>query len=320
MPRSPEAWGDLDLAGSPLLVLGWRPRPKQLEARVVDVQANAHGVLRDLARSAVDDLGTRDSVPWGPDTHLESGEEYLALDTSGLLVGTQTSTDLAEASELLRLVLEPSSLEDLSVDDLDGLPFAFYALVFEQAHNGTPAAFIRAWDPTQLLRRASRWFRFSDSLALAEPPDFALDNRIDLVATSDEVAVLSTVAFERLFADVRTALDDVPAAAQNLAASFLQLPMATETASAVARFCSTRPSLAKRLRRLGGADHVRALDEASFRGVLVEHDVDPALFLDMGQLTFGETQVREFLDIMEGRWFTADFTAERRRADRFRQR
>jgi hypothetical protein len=323
LPRPSESWGSLDLSGQPLLVLGWRPRPKRLEARVVDAQRNAHGVLRDIATAAVEDLTDRDPVPWTADAHVEQGEEYLVIETAGQLpagTGTEPDPDLADASALLRLVLNPSDLDDLDLQHYDGAPFAFYAIVFEKADAGAPAAFIRAWDPTQLLRRASRWFRFENSLSLADPPDLALDDRVDLVATRSEVAVLRSVAFERLFADVRSALDDVPSVVGAIGSQFVQLPLTSASADAISTFCATRPSFAKRLRRLAQASHLPALDEVTFTSVLKQHGETPTDFIQNGEICIDEHQVRGFLDVLEGRWFTADFTSERRRADRFRPR
>jgi hypothetical protein len=39
-----------------------------------------------------------------------------------------------------------------------------------------------------------------------------------------------------------------------------------------------------------------------------------------GLFTLDRARAKEFLDLIEGRWWTADFSKERRRADKFRRR
>jgi hypothetical protein len=72
---------------------------------------------------------------------------------------------------------------------------------------------------------------------------------------------------------------------------------------------------------LSRTGHLAALTVDTFADTLATHGVDPAKWYDEeGALSLDRARAKEFLDLLEGRWWTADFSNERRRADRFRSR
>jgi|SRR5664280_32488 len=324
--RDSDAWRTVDISGPPVLVIGSRPRPKALQGWVIDTRDTAHGILRGVAQQALDDLAARDAVPWEPNMHAEIGEEYLSLDTSGLAssdcaAGGKTAfDDITGASALLWLLLRVPDLENLDADQLAQGQFTFYAVTFESGDEGKSISFVRKSDPTAVLRRANAWFRFQGALEPAPPADLVVDSRVDLVVTGGEIAILNTVAFDGLFADIRSLLANVPMVVGKLRRTMTSLTMTHRAQRSLEEFCRTRPSFARRLNQLANSEVTDTITPATLRTVLRSHGEDPNDYLSGGKLDIGINQVRGLLDVAEGRWYAADFTGERRRADRYRSR
>lgn len=325
--RAPEEWGDIDVDGDPVLVVGWRPKPRRLQAAAVAVGIEAFSTMRELARETLAALTARVREEWHPDAHVEPGEEYLALDVTDLpstpsrpeptdSEGREPPDDpqLAEAAEFLRIVLRPGDLGEVEPSELSERRFNFYALVWEDGNDGNPVAFADQYDPTSVFRNASRWFRDAGTLQPAETPAMALPFRAGLVVTHDELAVLNATSFERLFSDVRALLNDVPASAGALAAALPHLALSDGSRAAFAQVCSARPRLALRLQRLPLNPALDAMTPDRLHAVLPTRGLDPDDFLDGDELDIGAEQVRAFLDLAEQRWYDADFTGDPRRA------
>jgi hypothetical protein len=325
-------WSDLDLGGDPILVVGRRPKPRTLEGYVIDLHVETFGTMRDIATTTIGQFDGRDAVPWHPNADMVQGEQYLSVDVSGLPAppgrahtdaaggSAVASSPLASAADLIRLVLDPGSLDNLDPAELADERFRFYAVVWETGDHGEPVAFVSEYDPTTVLRRASSYFRYDGTLRSADPPDFALDDRADLVVTTEEVAVLSPAAFDRLFADIRALLNDVPVYTAAFKASMTGLPMTSATADAITQVCAAKPSYARQLQNLNTSMSGAAITPSSLRDVLKRHGQKPADFLTKGVLDIGPDQVGVLLDVAEGRWYEADFTSEPRRAARWSRR
>jgi hypothetical protein len=338
--RHPADWGKLDLSGDPILVVGRRPRPKMLEAFVVDLHEDTFDVMRAIAGTTIERLASRYRVDWHPYAAMEPGEQYLAVPVGDLpsplprrarrtgdtdledeQVGRRPADPLlTEAASLLRLVLVPGDLDNLHPERLAETTFRFYAAVWARGDGHRAVAFVSEYDATAVLRKASSFFRFEGTLRLAAPPDLALNDGADLVVTTDEVAILSSAAFDHLFSDISALLSDVPAHTQTLKAALTGLPVSAASLRAIEQVCATRPSLARRLLLLATSPTVDRLTASSLRTALRRHGQRAANFVKNDTLDIGAAQVGAFLDIAEGRWYEADFTNEPRRADRWSRR
>lgn len=334
--KEPGEWADLDLGGDPILVVGRRPRPKTLEAYVVDLHDETFETMRGIARQTIGTLTPRMREEWHPNASIEPGEEYLALEVENLPKPLATRGEaggldvgiaprprdprLIDAAGLLSLVLDPGSLENLAPDQLAAGQFIFYALVWERGDAGRPVAFVSKYDPTTVLRRASSFFRFDGVLRSTNPPDFALDDRADLAITTEEIAILTPTAFDQLFADIRALLNDVPANVAALRAALTQLTITDASRQAIEQICAKRPSLARRLQNFATSPEAGAITPASLRAVLKRHGQDPNEYLRNRVLDIGPGQVGVLLDVAEGRWYEADFSSEPRRAARWSRR
>lgn len=330
--KKPSEWSGLDLSGDPILVVGRRPKPRTLEGYVVDLHVETFGTMRGIASTTVAELVGRERLPWHPNADMIPGEQYLSILTGDLpkssageqhqAQGTTSvaSPPLADAADLIRLVLGPGALDNLNPAQLLDERFRFYAVAWERGDGAGPVAFVSEYDPTTVLRKASSYFRFDGTLRSSEPPDFTLDDRADLVVTREEVAILNPTAFDRLFADIRALLNDVPAYTAALKAAMVGLPMSSATEAAFTQVCASKPSYARQLQNLSSSAGTGAITPASLRAALKRHGQDPKHFLTNGLLDIGIDQVGTVLDVAEGRWYEADFTSEPRRAARWSRR
>lgn len=329
--KEPADWDGLDLSGDPILIVGRRSKPRTLEAYVVDLHDETFPTMRDIATTTTAQLPGRDPLPWHPNADMVPGEQYLTIDINDLPSPpgrTQTSSDgadlavppLADAADLIRLVLAPGELDNLNPADLGQERFRFYAIAWEAGDNGEPVAFVSEYDPATVLRKASSYFRFDGALRNAEAPDFALDDRADLIVTTSEVAILSPTTFDRLFADIRALLNDVPAYTSALKTTMTALPMSSGAEDAITAACASRPSYARQLQNLSASPSTSEITPNALRDALKRHGQNPAEFITKGVLDIDVDQVSSFLDVAEGRWYEADFSSEPRRAARWSQR
>lgn len=315
---------DLDLAGEPVLVVGWRPKAKKLAAAAVDLNEDTFDIAREIANQTLYYWQGCAQVNWHPDANVEEGEEILVLPAEEL---PATHPDehagdpqLAETAQLLSLVLFPGRLETLEPGQLADGRFRFCAVVWEDGLDGRPVAIVAEHDPTFVLRRASHWFRFEGTLKATTPPDFTLPSRGDLIVTEEEIFIHNPATFDRLFSDVRALLNDVPAATAALQASMARLPMTEATAHALEEVCGTRPSLARRLQRLANHPVAQKITADELRPVVEKHGEDATDYLTEDALDLAPHKVRAWLDLVEGRWYEADFSNEPRRAAKWSAR
>jgi hypothetical protein len=337
--RTPSSWADMNLDGDPILVVGRRPAPKKLEGFVVDLQIDTFGAMRGIARSTIDEITNCEPVEWHPNAGIEEGEEYFSVNVRELpspprsrrgsrdgLDSVEPSKDippdpyLHEAAGLLQVVLAPGELGNLHPALLEDGDFRFYAIVWEHGDAGRPVAFVSEYNPVQILRKAKYYFRFDGTLQLTATPDFTLNEQSDLVIASDEIAALRATVFDHLFSDIRALLNDVPVSLIALKKTFNRLPFSSESEKAVEIVCAARPTFARRLQELTLSEHGQDISLAKLHRALRRHGEEPTDFIRGGKIEITHDEVGPFLDVLEGRWYEADFTSEPRRAARWSRR
>ncbi len=307
-------WTEIDLSGDPRLIVGRRPRPKQLEAERVDVHHDAHPVLRQIAVTALQELADTQRRLYEPFAELEVGEEHFELQVGA---GGDGAGDGAELPHLMSVVDELASVDARDLKDQSNL---FYALCWSSGAGVT--GFVRQTDPVRVLRHGRRFFQYEDALRSVEAPDFALDGSVDFVFHARTVGILRPTPFRNLFADVDVALSGVPTyIADARAALASTVPITDSSAAALQAVVSRRVTFASRLRRL--ADRLAAvpITADAMLAAAARHLDDPSVVIDAdGQLEFDEDHVGVVLDLLEGRLFEDDFSGQHRRADRFSSR
>ncbi len=354
--RSGDQWTGVVTDEAPRLIVGWRPKARALDARRVEMHEDAADALREVMAKALERLARLAPVPYGPATLPVDGEEYLALHINDLppraperkrplkaarpLKGADKQDDANEASphelqgrsqsvaadeaaqlaDLLRLIRNPDELPEISSGQLADGEFTFYAISLVQP-NGEVVTGVRGTSPTRVLKRGAFFGRFAGSLRRSERPDLVLESGVDLLITGDEIAITNRLAFDRLFSDLDALSAKVPADVSALQTALPNLQFAPGTADVLTRLCQRLPSLAKRLGALTSSPGLSALNANSLTTALQAHGEQPGHWLDQtNELTLTEDRARQFLDLVEGRWWTSDFTGERRRADAFRRR
>src|SRR6266700_8223400 len=153
-------WAELDLSGDPILLVGRRPKPKALEAFVIDLHDETFATMRAIAQTTIAELTSREAEDWHPNAAIEPGEQYLTVDVDDLpqppipthrrgqdhstddstVVAVPSDPQLSAAAALLRLVLVPGELDNLVPDELTAGNFRFYSLVWEEGDAGRPVA------------------------------------------------------------------------------------------------------------------------------------------------------------------------------------
>ena len=75
-----------------------------------------------------------------------------------------------------------------------------------------------------------------------------------------------------------------------------------------------RPTFARRLQELAFSEYGKEITLARLHRALQRHGEVPTDFLRGGKIEITPDEVGPFLDVLEGRWYEADFTSEPRRA------
>lgn len=322
--RDGDSWLAVETNFPPLLIVGWRPRPRQLSAAVVDLHIDTFDELRLVAQHALDTLASSQAIPFDHEAHPEEREEYIQraitdLPTAvGLGGSAEGSTD--DSAGLIQIVKECDGLQSIEAGQLSEGHFTFYGIIYSQS-DGEMVGFIRAVNPVRVMRKAAFWGRYSGSLRRVEKPDLMLESDVDMVVTEDELAILRRSAYDRLFSDLDELAAAVPQNITELENAMPTLNLSDGARAALRDLGAELSSVAKRLNRLHTVPGLASLTPNLLRDALQRHGEDPLpWFNGVDELTLDRSRAKEFIDLVEGRWWTSDFQGEHRRADRFRRR
>jgi hypothetical protein len=340
---------EIDVEGDPRLILGWRPAMRRLAGGRVRLRDDVFGSLKQVPEEARARLASSRARPYQPTAELEEGEEHFLIPIGDLpspprrhrrrtradgpvsaATGTvdgdeaslggaasDASATLPQVADLVALTRRVDDLESIDAGRLAEGSFLFYGIVLPGPAGNV--AFIRRIDPVAVLRKGRAFFQYADALTAVRRPDFMLYPDVDLIIGPTAIAAFRRSALDQLLSDVRLVLQDVPAnvgAVQSSLAS--KVPLTPAARHALEEYCSTRPSLAARLRTLPARIEQIDLTPDLLRKVLERHGEDSSLLVNMaGEFDFTGEQVRAFLDVAESRWFEDEFSGELRRADRY---
>jgi hypothetical protein len=319
-----------ELDDDPILIVGRRRKPKELEAFIVNLDSSTFVELRDIAMSTINVARRSTAVEWRPNLVIE--EAQLAVVDSGYLPPALTAgaaeavdeglfdTDGLLGADLLDLLRSSGGLESLTPAILESGDFRFYAIIWPSGDSGRLVAFVSEFNPVAIRRQAKSFYSFDGTLELTAGPDFALDGIADLVVASEAIWILRAVAFDRLFADVRASLNDVEASVSALQSALPRVAFSSISLKAIRSVCAIKPTYARRLQDLSEAEHIKSITPALLKRALEDHGSDPLDFIRAGVVEIDRDEVGELLDVLEGRWYEADFSMEPRRAGRWTRR
>jgi hypothetical protein len=324
--REPHEWPALQLGEGVRLLLGWRRGRHDIAARPVNLAADVGEEMIDACRQTLIYLGASDSRPYTGVPGLEErqylslplgeheDENQAALHEAGPLLGEEA----AAASSLIQLVRNAFENDQfLSRDELQHGRWLFYAVVVDLPDSDHPIAFVRQYNPQRGFRAGRMLLAYQNTLAHFDDPLFNFDLGFDLVIAPDEIVVLNTTAFDRVFADLDLAAAQVPDQVVRLEAE-LGVQFAAGGADFLATTAQGRPALIRRLRRIAQAGYLDAVTSQTLRDALYRHGLPRNRFGDRDEVELRTVDdVTVFLDMVEQLYYEADFTGEHRRADRY---
>jgi hypothetical protein len=322
--RTAADWAKIELGDGVRLLLGWRGEDGGLDARPVDLTVEVADELRTAAKHSLADLGGR--VPKAYSSLGDAdGDEFLSLaihasdESNEDVADTLTHVDLEEmlsAADIVRLSLGAFAATDFfDRDELFGGGWLFYAVVVEVVGDDAPIAFVRQYNPQRGFDPGRLLGAYGDTLKKINDPVFLFDLQFDVIVTSDEVAVLRTTAFQRVFADVNVVASEVPADV-NILQSALTLNIDSASTGALTAWCQDRLRMAARLKKLARQPHLPLITQASLREALNKHGLPLDRFGADNEISLTSLEdVRLFLDVLEKRYYEEDFTGNHMRAD-----
>lgn len=328
-------WETTSLDGDPRFIVGYRKASGLMDCYNIEIHRDLFPDLRQIARAALGFLGRSTGRPYAPFGALEE-DEHFVLERSeiprpvqktkrGLSRDHSRSEDANSPDELfgvaeaLRIIDETDHHPVLSAADLrEASRFNLYAISF---HIGNSfMGFIRQANPRRSLRPGLRYLQYGDTLKRMEQPDIVIDEKIDIVVAPEDVAIVSDGSVQVLFRDVDLVMQQVGVNVDAVCRALgVCIPVTANSLDVLRIACSSGPRNAKRLHHLvhSRLPHL-ALDSSTFLAALGQRQLGH-LIVD-GQLQLTESDVPDFLDFVEGRFFDDDHSPETRRADRFSPR
>lgn len=323
--QSPATWPEARFDEDPRLLVG-RRRSGHLEGRRVELHESTFQALAEICRPYVERLDELEPRSYEPYASLEPGEEYFAVEVADL--PPQLSPALGadgqpidETPDLVRLVRDVDGLELLHPGDLDHGPITFWGLCWETV-DGDRIGFVRKQDPHRALG-AKRYMGFAGgSLRTLSTPDLVLDESIDVIVSSGQVAAFTATAFTQLLSDVRVELASVT---QNIDKidKLLEgtIPLAPEATAVLGEVVRKRVSFARRLNALPDRLAGLSLTQSALSKVLKQLGIPKAELIRAGKIHLEDARsVELLLSVLEGRYFNDGLGGERRRADRWSTR
>jgi hypothetical protein len=326
--RTAAEWAKINLGDGTRLLLGHRSDDRGLDARPVELAEDLAAEMRDVCQMSLASLAGRSVRRYSNLGGLD-GDDFLSLEikpiaqddgaTPSSEQGAKPSVDLEEslsAADIVGLSLNAFSDEEfLDRDQLFGGGWLFYAVVVEVRDSDNPIAFVRQYNPQRGFDPGRLLSVYGDTLKKLNDPVFLFDNRFDVIVASDEVAVLQVTAFQRVFADVGVVASEVPADVGALETE-LNVPVEEASRTMLTASCQDRHRLAARLKKLARQPHLKLVTRESLRAAMEAHSLDADRFGSGPAIVLGSMDdVRVFLDVLEKRYYEADFTGEHMRAD-----
>ena len=327
-------WQDVQLRGTPQLIVGVRDRRRRLTGFRVDVDRDVHPDLRKVAVDALERVREMDPVPYSPYVDPEEGE-YLEIDATALIarplppvrgVAQAPPTVEDEQAALVQMISESDYHERMGAGELAASDEEFYAQAICLKNAGARIGFVARANPRQVLKRKpiflGRHDR-EDRLTKITKPELVLESEVHAIVTDSEIAVLNRNMFQNLVADTQLIATHVPGQVRTIANRFRArgIPLSRATQTALNEAAVKSPRLAKRLSDF--ADRIQAIDVSAVTNGsgFTASELSKSDFINaQGEIHCAPERLPELLDGLEGRFFGDPFSSEKRRADRFRRR
>ena len=324
------------LDNDPRFIVGYRKPSGLMDCYIIDIHQDLFEDFREIGRDTLDYLSRSTERPYAPFGAMED-DQYFTLERSDVpspaptgnegglarndsrLADDTTPHELHGVAEALRIIDETDQHPVLSPADLHSKSkLNLYAISF-QIDNGF-VGFIRQANPRRSLKPGLRYLQYGDTLKRMQHPDIVIDERVDIVVSPGDVAIISEKSVQVLFRDINIVMQNVAVNVDNVQSALSTcIAFTTGSIDALRLVCNRGPRNAKRLHdlvqsRLPNLD----LDHSGFLAALQQRQLDH--FVHNGQLHLTESDIPDFLDFVEGRLFDDDHSPETRRADRYSTR
>ena len=331
-----DTWQTTSLDSDPRFIVGYRKTSGLMDCYVMELHQDLFRDLREIGRASLDYLGRSTERPYAPFGALEE-DQYFVLKRNDIprpvqtrkrrglardnarSAGDTSPDELHGVAEALRIIDETDQHPVLSPADLhEASRFNLYAISFHVS-NGF-FGFIRQANPRRSLKPGLRYLQYGDTLKRMQRPDVVIDDKVDIIVSPEDIAIISDKSVQVLFRDIDIVMQHVDVNAAKVGLAFdTCIPVTAGSLDALRLVCSHGPRNAKRLHDLA---HIRlphlALNRSRFLAALSQRQLDH--LVANGQLHLTESDVPDFLDFVEGRLFDDDHSPETRRADRFSPR
>jgi hypothetical protein len=332
--RTTDEWTRVQIPERVHLVVGWRVG-NNLRAGRLRLHRSMDLEFRREAEAALSSIGSRKPRPYEPTAHLEEDEVFL-LTTNELPhhamriggrrrrawldgVGSQSSDGTVRAiddsalepSALLSVTRYPDRLDELTLAQVRGRRFLFYAVVFTEDRS---LAFVKRHNPASVLNSGLTIGLFGQTIRRVGRPALVFEHGFDLIIDDDEVAALAPDAIVRLFADVEVSAAGVPALVGRLRQSSLRIrPASLEVIEAA---CAARRLLARRLAALLDRPYMTTLTPQDVEYYLKELEEDVERYVNNGEVVATQDTVGDLLDVLGQLHYRGGYDDELWRADR----
>lgn len=318
-----ETWLGKDISADPELIVGWKNRSQQLEARRLPLHRDTFEELRDICTGVLGRLQAMTPVENGAYVMPERHEEYITIPYDEFHKpneGVDQNGDDGELADLIRIALEPEGLQFINASEIQERSLSFYGISFPTISG--PITFFKKISPVSSVRRGGRFFTYGETVKRVERPDLILFDDADIVVTDPVIAILSEHAYEVLAADIGAASRHISEHVTDIASSFRgEIEFTQSSIDALVASGKSRKSVAKRVRNLAKEASTLGVTRQTFENNLKKHGYDPSEFFDEdGKILLRGDSVLTFIDLVEGRLFEHDFTEAPLRADRYRTR
>jgi hypothetical protein len=333
-------WSNLTVREDVALLLGWRDPNGNLNAGRVRTAKEVRNELRKAAKAQLHTIESWTARELSGTPALEAEDEFLAVATSTPVPASDSGTPVLHAppsgttdgmpsssreqvTELVEIVQRGtrSPTPTLSRSDLEKRNTWLFYVVLLYDQQSRPIGFVRQVNP----QRGMSAGRLRTSLQAAtlhrlDDPLFIFDGSFNLIVGPDEIAILSTTAFERLFSDLEIARQQAPENLQKILAD-LVVPLQPKSQQQLATICVQKRSLARRLGRIADCEHLKKIDRKALTSALKRHGLPANRFGNGAEVELNDNEsVVVFLDMLEELYFETDFSGEFRRADRYSKR
>ncbi|CAL9409713.1 hypothetical protein [Nocardiopsis dassonvillei] len=251
---------------------------------------------------------------------LVKADEYASEQVSADLIHRE-KTNPDRTAALIQSLSDVEIIDYIEPEKVHSFQAIFYSIAFQQEDKSW-VHFIKKMSPTGVFKPGRLWGRFRGDLKRIETPDILLYEDIDVVLGRNLIAGFRPFPLQVLFTDVGLMMKSVPdyvSEISNILAS--TIPLTPDAQAALAAHGARTVSSASRIYRLIERMSDIELNQGLLSLVLERHKIDPSTIISpTGKFDFDEQEVSTFLDILESRYYSDDWTGELRRADKYSRR